>query len=104
MDEVLFEAARVLDERGWTQGAYTGDGNSVCMMGALKQVLWGAADREPWGADINAEVKRTRKILRVIKGQGFLATSVPDFNDHCATTKEECVKILMEAAELEGAG
>lgn len=96
MDQVLFDAARIMDERGKATGGLVDTQGRVCMMGAIRAACGVDSAGEPWPQPAVGAACRMASFLglpSVVRRLHHLAW----WSD--THTQEECVKILMEAAE-----
>jgi len=103
MDDILYEAARIIDERGWCQGVGRRDDGSVCLYGAVMSAAYPETYgrgimriEEMWNGDPPA-IQRLRAFLGS-------SSNVDIFlhNDTILSSREDAVKTLMEAAEYGG--
>ena len=100
MDQVLFEAARLIDEKGHCKNSFTSMGGQYCIEGAIRTVILGSLYAPLH--DYDRVLEKMEKVYRVIRD--IRADHDPEvwtWNDHPDRTKEEVVKVLMEAAEYE---
>jgi hypothetical protein len=95
VSETLFAAARYVDEHGWTRGVGVNDLGEVCLYGALEKVSPGIGL-----VYLASAMTHLANFIRIERLQGqYMALF--DFNDYGLESKEEAVKLFMEAAEWE---
>jgi len=108
MYDLIYQAARYMDEHGKCVQAYRDEYGKVCMIGALRMARLGRVDirnedfmevilegpRAPVSDLGAAEIH-----LNDYADHIGLPRGVPDLNDGFFATKEETVKFMMEAAE-----
>src|SRR5262245_21678033 len=104
MDEVLFQAAQYMDEHGKCTQVYEEDDGRVCMVGAIRKVVFGnaQANRTQSFLDARKASRAEKRLLAYAKHKNLVTLShstIPDLNDWIIKTKEETVKFMMEAAE-----
>lgn len=93
--DLLLKAAEELEEAKWGQGNYD-TGDRVCMIGALRR----AANR--YGHFREYE-NYTSAYLRIARSLGIAGRQSPEiWNDRIATTKEQVVRALRDAAGPKG--
>ena len=100
MDDVLLKAAQILDERGWCQGSLRDSEGRVCIAGAVRLALFGQTISLEY-MDYIIYREKLKSIQKVLYNHPLGPLAIPFFNDKIAETKEECVKLLMEAAEID---
>lgn len=87
--DLLFKAADLLDERGWTVGAFENKKGQMCLLGALCE----ARNFIPtsWGG--------LHELVMFLECEVLKASSaLIGFNDRVLTSKEEAVDFLIAAA------
>ena len=91
INETLVAAAQYMDEHGKAVGQYEAPDGSVCMMGAIRKVVY------------RSEAFLATRHLRMFVEQKFgpIKFDIGYVNDYKLHTKEETVKFMMEAAEWE---
>jgi hypothetical protein len=90
--DLLFKAADLLDERGWTVGAYQNKKGQLCLLGALCEARNFVPT--PWGALDELLMFLERDLL---EPSSCFSTLIA-FNDRDLTSKEEAVDFLIAAA------
>lgn len=98
VSETLFAAARYIDEHGWTRGVGVNDLGEVCLYGALACVTKDTNELRLFTLPTSAA--HLANFIRIERLQGQF-TTIFNFNDSVLESKEEAVKLLMEAAEWE---
>ena len=91
--ELLWEAANLLERRGWRRGYYVGDRSEYCMIGALNM----AAGEGPISLGRNPTKMRARALLA--KTLGVRSKMLTAWNDKESRTKEEVIDALRRASE-----
>lgn len=88
--ETLREAAAIVRERGWTQGAYVDDDGRVCIEGAICEALGGPRPAVvPFAPFVDADEE-----LRAVIGY----VSPVEWNDAPERTADEVIAALEAAA------
>ena len=100
VSDILLAAARYIEEHGWYQGFYQGEGNSACAIGAINRVCHGefssygeSHDRDDFFDMLCGQAYRH---LRASIGDAW--ASVPDWNDSPVRTAAEVTSKMKEAA------
>lgn len=110
INETILAAAQYMDKHGKARGMYENDEGGVCIMGALRVVIYGKAylrNGESANRTQNQELGACRcRLERYGTSMGLgnepgIWRTVTGLNDHHLKTKEETVKFMMEAAEWE---
>lgn len=103
MDEVLYEAARLIDASGHCKKTFETSRDthvSYCIEGAIRKVLLGQVDISGY-ENVMALSPYLQKVARTINPLfADCAETIYNYNDAPERTPEECVKVLMEAAEI----
>lgn len=108
--QVLEEAAQLIEDTDLYKGHYAPwdedkhdyvEGQSYCALGAIASVIYGSVSQALAGSN---------KILRLPAAQaletsvpaparGSLRASVPEWNDHVDTTKEDVIELMLTVAK-----
>jgi len=94
-NDILRQAAAVLESKGWCQGMMHGIGGTCCMLGAITTAAWA----EPHdGHAVRRIAERERACTMVV--QLLRGRAISEWNDEPGRTKEQVVAKLLEAASL----
>ena len=92
--DVLRHAARIIEERGWSQGFYEDGEGGVCALGAT--YLASALPEDTWG---DAETEAERVLARSLPPSPSGMRAVPFFNDAEGRAADEVTAALRAAAD-----
>lgn len=90
--QILFQAADLIEERGWMQGAMS-DGKRFCAVGAIRSIC-DNSDRDDLYDDVLMLFTQCLAERRVID-PGYTITS---WNDKLSQTKENVVNTMRDCA------
>ena len=98
--EVLRDAARIIEERGWCQNAVQDLNGAVCAWGGIRLAIYGDSDSDGSTAFIELDEASTRALAEYLEpGTGIFIGTVASWNDEPGRSVPEVVAALRGAAE-----
>lgn len=92
-NEILCQAAKIIEDFGWTRGVYGNNDGAVCAVGALRAAITGNFSLGLYSQKLAERINAAYDTLQTRIGGSI---SIVAWNDQRVRTKEEVLAVLKE--------